>query len=315
MPKNRQEFRHNYYYSGAPRKAPVAFPAEPPEVQRKPKRAAVWVFVFVTVLMAVIGFKTLLPSLQSKAHGAGLAAIGFVRQPPINETPMAAQINQIINNSSLEVGVSIVDITNNRHYQYGLGSTDYEAASTTKLLSAALFLHDVEQGQASLKQPLGRSTAQAEMQKMIVVSDDDAWVDFNGLLGHPALLQYARSLGMDSYDPDTNNIDPDDLTLLLAKLYQRKLLNTQHTNLLLAYMTKADYPEYIGGVIPKGVKFYHKIGYLDDRIMDTAIIDNGHRPYALVVFTKDPSGTGYDQTAGLQVFHDITGATLKAFAH
>jgi len=224
------------------------------------------------------------------------------------------RINQIITGSGLEIGVSITDITNGTQYQYGLSSTDYEAASTTKLLSAVLFLHDAEKRQASLNQPLGDSTAQTEMQKMIVISDDDAWVAFNGLLGHPALLQYARSLGMKDYDPDNNTISSDDLALLLTRLYQRKLLNTQHTNLLLAYMARADYPQYIGGAVPAGVKFYHKIGYLDDRIMDAAIIDNGHHPYALVVFTKDPSGAGYDQAAGQQVFHDITTATLTAFA-
>lgn len=310
MSKPHKEFRYSYFYSGASRNQ-----ITPPEPIRKRKRGLVLAYFFITIALTVVAAKTLLPALQSKAHGASLSASVLVRRPPINETPMASQINQIIAGSSLEIGVSIIDISNDKHYQYGLGSTDYEAASTTKLLSAALFLHNVEQGQASLGQPLGDATAQTEMQKMIVISDDDAWVAFNGLLGHPALLQYARSLGMNSYDPDNNVISSDDLALLLTRLYQHKLLNTQHTNLLLAYMAKADYPQYIGGAVPAGVKFYHKIGYLDDRIMDAAIIDNGRHPYALVIFTKDPSGTGYDQTAGQQVFHDITNATLTAFSN
>ena len=227
---------------------------------------------------------------------------------------MASQINQVINNSSLEVGVSIIDLTNDQRYDYGLGDTEYIAASTTKLLSAGLFLHDVEAGQYSLNQSLNDSTAQAELQKMIVVSDDDAWLAFNDLLGHPALLQYAQSLGMTSYDPDNNTITSDDLALLLARLYQGKLLNSQHTNLLLGYMAQADYTQYIGSAIPQGVKFYHKVGYLDDRVMDAAIIDNGKHPYALVIFTKDPSGDDYDQTTGQQVFHDITAPTISVFA-
>jgi beta-lactamase class A len=272
---------------------------------------------FLTVVILVgLAIKTSLPhSIKSKVHDIGLASAAEPPKPtPINQTALASGINQTINSSSLEIGVSIIDLTNNKRYDYGLGDTEYIAASTTKLLSASLFLHDVEQGQASLSQPLGDSTAQAEMQRMIVISDDTAWEDFNDLLGHPALLQYAQSLGMNSYDPDNNYITSDDLALLLANLYQGKLLNSQHTQLLLSYMAKADYTQYIGGVIPSGVKFYHKIGYLDDRVMDAAIIDNGKHPYVLVIFTKDPSGS-YDQTAGEQAFHNITSVTLSAFAH
>lgn len=283
-----------------------------PKPRRRVKRTILLVLAIITVALAA---KATLPKLQSKTHAAGLAAAAVAEKPaPIDQTALAAQVNQDINGSSLEIGVSTIDLTNNMRYDYGLGDTEYIAASTTKLLSASLFLHDVELGKASLGQPLGGSTAQAEMQKMVVISDDTAWEDFNTLLGHPALLQYAHSLGMSSYDPDNNLITSDDLALLLASLYQGKLLDSQHTQLLLSYMRQADYTQYIGGVMPKGVKFYHKIGYLDDRVMDAAIIDNGKHPYVLVIFTKDPSGNSYDETAGLQAFHSITSATLAAFA-
>jgi beta-lactamase class A len=293
------------------------YQADTPVRSHKAKYIRRALYVLLLVICAGVATKTLLLGPQSRLHSAKAAiAAAVVKKPtPIDQTQLAAQINQAINASDLEVGASIIDITNNARYDYGLGDTEYIAASTTKLLSASLFLHDVEQGQASLGQSLGDSTAQAEMQKMIVVSDDTAWENFNTLLGHPALLQYAKSLGMNSYDPDNNLITSDDLALLLASLYQEKLLNAQHTKLLLNYMADADYKQYIGGVIPSGVKFYHKIGYLDDRVMDAAIIDNGKHPYVLVIFTKDPSGTSYDQAAGLQAFHAITSATLTAFAH
>lgn len=287
-----------------------------PKPRKRLKRGLV--LMSLVAVVALLGWmaKMSLPQKHSalqKPQSVGLAVASVTKKPTsINQTVMASQINQAINDSSLEIGVSIIDLTNNARYDYGLGDTQYIAASTTKLLSAGLFLHDVELGKASLSQPLGGTTAQVEMQKMIVVSDDTAWEDFNDLLGHPALLQYAQSLGMSSYDPDNNLISSDDLALLLSSLYKGKLLNSQHTNLLLSYMAQADYTQYIGGVIPKGVKFYHKIGFLQDRVMDAAIIDNGKHPYVLVIFTKDPSGT-YNDTAGLQAFHSITNATLDAF--
>jgi beta-lactamase class A len=297
------DYRHSYYR-----------PKTKTKPHRKTKQAITLVRAVIVVILIILIARSL-PSMQSSVSNANSGSSVAAKSPtPINQTLMASQINQAIHSSNLETGVSVIDTTTNARYDYGLGDTQYIAASTTKLLSAALFLHDVEQGQASLSQPLGGSSAQDEMQKMITISDDDAWVDFNNLLGHPALGSYAQNLGMKSYDPDNNTITPDDLALFLTRLYQGKLLNPKHTNLLLGYMANADYPQYIGGAIPAGVKFYHKIGYLDDRIMDAAIIDNGKRPYVLVIFTKDPSGTYYNQTAGQQVFHGITTSTLKAFS-
>lgn len=287
-----------------------------PRPSRKLKRRVTLVSLIALAILVGLAVVTLWPTPKSHSSGAAQpAATSSKKPPPIDQSTLAAQVNQTIKASPLEVGVSIIDLTNNRRYDYGLGDTEYIAASTTKVLSASLYLHDVEAGRYTLSQPLGTSTAQDEMERMIVISDDTAWLDFNTLLGHPALQAYARSLGMNSYDPTNNLITSDDLALLLADLYQGKLLNQQHTNLLLGYMAKADYTQYIGGVIPKGVKFYHKIGFLDDRVMDAAIIDNGKHPYVLVIFTKDPSGNSYNQTAGLQVFHQITTATLSAFAN
>jgi beta-lactamase class A len=291
------------------------YPAPKLKPHRKTKLVITLLSVVVVAAVMSWATETLLPPLQSKAHGAALAGVVPARKPtPVNRTLLATQINKAINNSSLEIGVSIIDATSDTHYNYGLGSTDYIAASTTKLLSATLFLRDVEQSQYKLGDPLGDSSAQNELQKMIIDSDNDAWTDFNDLLGHPALLQYAHGLGMNTYNPDTNTIASDDLALLLDRLYQGKLLNGQDTKLLLSYMKQADYTQYILAAIPNGVQVYHKAGYLDDRAMDAAIIDNGKHPYVLVIFTKDPSGNGYDQAAGQQAFHDITTATLTAFA-
>ena len=302
---------YQYYRGYSPSYGPRT--PQPPK-KKKSRRRLVLAGLFVSAFVVTVVFKTLSPAPDSKVHGAALVkTAAHAPIPSVNQTALAAQVNQAINdNPGLEIGVSIIDTTSNQRYDYGLGNTQYIAASTTKLLSASLFLHDVEAGQASLNQSLGGATAQAEMQRMIVISDDAAWEEFNDLLGHPALEQYAHSLGMNSYDPDDNQITPDDLSLLLAQLYQGKLLNHQHTQLLLSYMAQADYKQYIGGVIPSGVKFYHKIGFLQDRFMDAAIIDNGKRPYVLVIFTKDPSGT-YNQTVGLQAFHEITTATLNVF--
>ncbi len=109
----------------------------------------------------------------------------------------------------------------------------------------------------------------------------------------------------------TNTINPKDIAILLQKLYGNKLINEAHTKQLLGYMKEANYTNYIPAVVPEGVTVYHKAGWLNYRVHDSAIIDDGTNSYVLVIFTK--MKTGYDSTAGLDVFHKITKASLDVF--
>lgn len=227
-------------------------------------------------------------------------------------TQMAAAINKVINNyQDMDVGVAIEDLNNGQFYHYGV-SNPFVAASVAKLLTAAMFLHQVETGQQTMDQTLSYGSAAYELQQMIEQSDNTAWADFNGLLTHDGLQAYAGQIGLSNYDPDQNTLTVDDIAILLGKLYKGELLNRADTQLLLSYMHDANYDSYIPASVPAGVKVYHKAGWLDDRVHDAAIIDNGKHPYVLVIFTKDNSGA-YDSDEGHQIFAAITGATVKAF--
>jgi len=83
MSKPHQEFRYNYFYSGASRNQ-----ITPPKPSRKRKRGLALTAFFVTAVLVIVAAKTLLPALQSKAHDASLSALALVRRPPINETPI-----------------------------------------------------------------------------------------------------------------------------------------------------------------------------------------------------------------------------------
>jgi beta-lactamase class A len=228
---------------------------------------------------------------------------------------MASQINSVIQaNPSMDVGVAIEDLNSGKAYHYGL-SDPFIAASVGKLLTATLFLHEVENGQQSLDQQLSYGTAGYELQQMIEQSDNTAWDDLNTLLSHETLENYATQIGLSNYDPDQNTLTVDDIALLLSKLYKGELLNSSNTNLLLSYMHDANFDSYIPASIPTGVKVYHKAGWLDDRVHDAAIIDNGKQAYVLVIFTKMNDGSNYDDVLGHQIFAGITTATVQAFLH
>jgi beta-lactamase class A len=233
--------------------------------------------------------------------------------PKIDYSNMNAEIPAIIAQyPGYDIGVAAVDIKTGDNVTYGV-ENPFVAASTAKLLTAIAYLHDVEQGKSTLSQTVGSRTAQAALEAMIVESDNGAWNDFNnGVMSHDELAAYALAVGFSNYDPNKNTITASSLAGLLSKLYQKKLLNAEHTNLLLSYMQRAKEVEYITSMVPAGVKVYHKPGYLSDRIHDAAIIDNGERPYVLVVFTKSRTKV-YDSLAGADMFRKITQSTLTTF--
>ncbi|HVV67098.1 MAG TPA: serine hydrolase [Candidatus Saccharimonadales bacterium] len=223
-------------------------------------------------------------------------------------------INTTINaNPDIDVAVSIVDLGSGQTARYGI-TDPFEAASTAKLITAADYLHHVEEGDASLNDQINGSSAQYELQQMIVVSDDNAWQAFNDDLGHPDLQSYASSIGLTDYNPDDNTMPANDIALLLQKLYRGQLLDKAHTDLLLGYMSRANYTGYIEAEVPGGVKFYHKAGLLQDRVHDAAIIDNGKRAIILVIFTKNEDDENDPSPAQTQIIQQITTSVLNAYS-
>jgi len=212
----------------------------------------------------------------------------------------------------MDVGIAVIDIKTGDSQTYGV-QNPFVAASTAKLLTAISYLHDVEKGSTTLSQQVGSRSAQDALKALIIDSDNDAWNDFNnGIMSHAELTSYATSIGLTNYNPDTNTITPGNVAKLLSDLYQHKLINGEHTDLLLSYMAQAKEVEFITNTIPSNAKLYHKPGYLADRVHDAAIVDDGKRPFVLVIFSKSRS-TGYNMTQGEALFKNITLATTQTF--
>lgn len=225
-----------------------------------------------------------------------------------NIDSMSNKINNIIaSHRQMQVAVSVVTLNDSAKHTYGV-TNGFLAASTAKLISACVFLHQVEQGSRSLDDTINGKTADVQIKQMIELSDNTAWVNINTELTHPTMKQWADGIGLVGYDVEKNILTADDIALLLSKLYKGELLNKQHTQLLLSYMQDANETQYIVSGVPTGVKVYHKAGWLDDRINDAAIIDDGKMPYVLVIYSKANSGT-YDTSVGQEMFKQITSAT------
>ncbi|MEO8863296.1 MAG: serine hydrolase [Candidatus Saccharimonadales bacterium] len=236
------------------------------------------------------------------------------RQPQvaqIDTTVMSKRINQVItSNPDMQISVAVIDMSTGNTSNYGDGD-GYLAASVNKILTAVLYMHEVEQGSRDLDTVIDNAPASQHLGLMIEQSNNDAWKTLNNEMGHPALQSWARQIGLSSYDATSNSVAPKDVALLLSNLYQKRLLTPAHTELLLGYMQNTSETKYIENAVPDGVKVYRKSGWLNDRLHDAAIIDNGVRPYVLVIFTRMDGD--YDFELGQNVFNTITAATVDTY--
>lgn len=290
----------------------------PPRRFWSPGKALVALFA-----VGIAGFLLLSPgspdsSTLSATTGQQEIEIAAEKPQPkeLDHTALSSEVEAIVAEyASVDIGVSWIDIETGDSRDYGV-QDPFVAASTAKLLTAIAFLHDVENGTNSLNDTVGTRTARAALEAMIVKSDNEAWHDFNNtVMSHEELAEYASKIGFSSYDPDKNTITPGSLAKLLSNFYQKRLLNEEHTNLLLSFMKQAYEPQvnYVPSLAPSGTTVYHKPGYLKDRMHDAAIIDNGGRPYVLVLFTKSRTGV-YDTSYGADIFTRITKASLASFS-
>lgn len=208
------------------------------------------------------------------------------------------------------MSVSVTDLQTGKSYHWG-ETASYMAASIGKLVTATAFLHKVELGKASLDDMVGGLEAKSQLSKLIIESDNPAWTALNDEVTHEGLQTYARAHGMSGYTADNNSMTSDDIALLLTKLASQKLLDREHTTFLLSLMKQASMRSYIVAAVPDGTDVYHKVGYLQDRLHDAAIIKRGDRSYVLVIFSK--AGGNYSFSRGATLFGSLTEATLKAF--
>jgi beta-lactamase class A len=234
------------------------------------------------------------------------------KEKPLDETALNARMDQIITDSNFDTSIALVDLQTNKTYTYG-DTAPYTAASINKLVTVLAYLHKVEQGDATLSQYVGSDTAQNQIQKALVNSDNAAWESFyiSKQVSCSAHNAYAASIRLASYECVQNVISAPDAATMLTKLYQGKLLNKAHTDLVLGYMKQANYRQYIVSAVPDNLTVYHKVGYLTDRVHDGAIITNGKKSYVLVVFTKVTGA--YDEQSGIKLFQSVTKATNKLF--
>ncbi len=193
-------------------------------------------------------------------------------------------------------------------HEFGVPS-GFVAASTGKILAAAAFYHLDETGQASLTDPLGYSTAGAQIRQMVQQSNNESWALILGVLGRQGLTDYAASIGI-NYDRSVNVLTPADMARTLALLYTGRLLNPQNTAQLLSYMQNTNYETLLPAAVPPGVGVFHKYGLLSANLHDAGILVQDGEAFVLVVYTR---GRGLsDMESRAVVIREVAGTVAEA---
>ncbi len=212
-------------------------------------------------------------------------------------------------NPSIDLSVAVSSQTLGLQ-QFG-DSQSYRAASIGKLVTAAAYLHLVDEHKASLDQHLSGKTARYWLNTMLVSSDDDAWQLLNAQLTHRTLSAYATSIGLTRYDVETDSFPAADAAILLQKLQNGSLLSVVNQQLMLNWLARANYRSYLVPAVPVGVQVFHKAGFDADNLHDAAIIKRGDTGFVLVIFTNGHGN--YDWDGRARLMQEITRDAAAAY--
>ncbi|MEK7620937.1 MAG: serine hydrolase [Patescibacteria group bacterium] len=217
-----------------------------------------------------------------------------------------APITKIIStHPDYNISVSIVDTKTNEAAHLGYGST-YTAASTTKLLTAALTMSEVEAGNLSLDDYINGSLVSWHLQQMINQSNNQSWKTLNQNFGQEKVEAYAKQLELDTYNYTDNLISAKDMSKLLTKLYRAELVNKANTKLILGHMRQTNDDSFIPAIAETTkIKVYHKYGWLESNIHDVAILESKDKAWVLAIYTN-PKNNQQNATISRDIIHMVT---------
>jgi beta-lactamase class A len=275
----------------------------------------VWAGLLV-VLLAIVSLGVVRTGSPRTGFFASLAS--QFREPgasaPAPKAPRAAadldaEIGRILaENDGYRIGVVLVDVHGGEPKSYG-DVSEYVAASTAKIITAAAYYHLVETGEKSLDVPLGSFDAAFQLKAMVNTSSDDSWLLLMQDIGYPELTKYAASIGI-SYDPEQNLLAPAEMASLLQQLSAGKLLNAEHTEELLGYMQQTNNDRLIPAAVGPDITVQHKYGEVEGYVHDAAILSSAGRSYALAIYTW--GGQDAESEARRDAIHELTAAVTGA---
>lgn len=229
------------------------------------------------------------------------------RQTPDDRTPDASltkvdpelrnTLQAWVNEQSDDYSIAVREVTNKERVASVSIFKEMPIASTYKLYVAYAVLHEVEQGNIRLSTKLSSGeTVQACLRKMIITSDNPCGRGLGFLAGWKKTedLLAAQNINktyLNNYDDDDQLLSAEKTSTaqahskFLQLLSKGKLLNKEHTDILIDYMKKQQWRERIPAGVPDTIEVADKPGFLPGMQNDAAIVYGPTSTYILVVLS------------------------------
>lgn len=243
----------------------------------------------ITLLLSTLAFAAAQP-----ANAASSPALQAIEQ----------QLQGLVSTKSADVGIAAIDLATGESISVK-GNTPFPMASTMKIAVAAAYLAQVDHGRRSLRTAIGKSNARAQMERMLVHSDNAAtdrlihnlggpkaiqdWLDFNRIGGMRVdrdiaqLLKDPRDL-WDRRDSST----PLAMAQFLRRLDREAILSPSSRAILFDMMRRCQTGKNrMKALLPAEAQVQHKTGTLNGYASDVGYISlpDGRR-VALAIFTR-----------------------------
>ncbi|MCJ7829546.1 class A beta-lactamase-related serine hydrolase [Patescibacteria group bacterium] len=191
--------------------------------------------------------------------------------------------------------------------EYGLHQNEsFPSASLMKLPVMICFYQEVEKGNLDpetkyvLKENdkvlgagilQGKASGSTYTYKQLVefmgqYSDNTAFKVIRRVLGDDKIQEKIDELGMTKTSLKEFETTPQDIGLFFQELYQGKMINDEHRDEMLGFLTKTAFEDWLPKGLPGNIKVAHKIGKDLGTFSDGGIIF-ADKPYVIVVMSKN----------------------------
>lgn len=186
------------------------------------------------------------------------------------------------------VGMSVVDLADDRTILSLNGDQPFTTASTYKVFVAYSMAREVEDGSMTWDDYFGGQTLGGCRDAMILYSDNDCPEEWLALHGMGAVEDEVRQAGaqntsLQDYDLQTT---PADMAHVLTMLYHRELLDYSDTNELLSLMKSQEFRDGIPRYLEPESAVANKVGWLDDVVNDVGIVYSPRGDYVFSIYTE-----------------------------
>lgn len=251
------------------------------------RKAIVALFTITVLASALFYLQAEAPKIWEKITAPRV--ISRLPKEHFDPSPVLDQIKDLTQDLSGTYGVYVYRFQDGE--EYGLNERKvFPAASLNKLPVMISAYQQAEQGKLDLE-------------AKYILKESDKVQGAGILYSKPAGTKYTyRQLieYMGQYSDNTafkvmrrvtgetilDQATPEEIGILLKKLYEGELINQEHQNELLQFLTNTDFEDRIPKGVPEGVRVAHKIGTLTGIYSDAGIIF-AEKPFVLVIMTKD----------------------------